>query len=462
MEKILKEVLRDTKPTEREREKLSEIAEDLVERAEKVGSSLNVSIEAKLVGSAPRNTWISGNQDIDLFLLFPADTPREELEENGLKIGKRISEGDYREQYAEHPYINTEIDGLNVDIVPCYDIEDPSNLKSSVDRSPHHQEYIEERLTPELSEQVILLKKFLEGIGAYGSELRINGFSGYLCELLILRYESFENLIKSASEWDSPHVIAPGDERSEDELKRVFPNQPLIYIDPVDHGRNVAAAVSKRNFAKFVRASQDFIRNPSKKFFFPNNPPSSKEKLQKIIKNRKTTLFMITFDIAFDLVPDIVYPQLRKTEKKLVDRLEEENFKTLRSDTLSEGDKAAILVELEVSELPPVRKHLGPPLEVDSEPFIQAHKDSEKKQAGPYINEDGRLVFELKREKTKGKEILKDALGSKKALGKHIAKSIDENGYEIVEGKETVETADELKALDFLGDYLTKCLPWYR
>lgn len=462
MEKVLKEVLTEIKPSKKEKEELSKVVKDLVEDAEKVVSSLEVPVKTKLVGSASRGTWLSGNQDIDLFLLFPPNTPREELEKKGLEIGKKISDGEYREQYAEHPYINTDIGGFDIDIVPCYDIEDPSKLKSSVDRSPHHQKYVEKRLSPELSDHILLLKKFLEGIGAYGSELRISGFSGYLCELLILHYESFQKIVESASEWSPPQVVAPDDERNEDELKRIFPDQPLIYIDPVDPGRNVAAAVSKKNFAMFVRASQDFLKNPRTEFFFPNSPPSSKEKLRKIIETRKTTLYMITFDIAFDLVPDIVYPQLRKTNRKLVESLEEKGFKTLRSGVWFEEDKAAVIIELEVSKFPPIRKHIGPPLGVDSEPFIKAHIDSGEKRAGPYINKDGRLVFELKREKTNGREILKNTLDKKEALGKHITRSINEKGYEIAAGKEVVETAEKLNALRFLGDYLTKCLSWYR
>jgi len=80
-------------------------------------------------------------------------------------LGRKLPKERETKQYAEHPYINAEIDGFDVDIVPCYDIDNPANIQSAVDRSPHHQEYIKGWLTPERKDQVLLLKKFLRGIG---------------------------------------------------------------------------------------------------------------------------------------------------------------------------------------------------------------------------------------------------------------------------------------------------------
>lgn len=462
MEKILEDVLKEIKPNEKERKRLSEVSENLIKKVEEIGSDFEIPIEPKLVGSAARGTWISGERDIDIFLLFPEDTPREVMEEKGLEIGRRVSEGKGREQYAEHPYIKTEIEGFDVDIVPCYDIENPTEIRSAVDRSPHHQEYIEGWLTPERKEEVLLLKKFLKGIEAYGSELKVHGFSGYLCELLIVHKESFTKLIESASEWGSKRVITIGDTRDPEELLERFPESPLIFTDPVDPNRNVAAAVSKENYATFIRACQSFLKNPKREFFFPNQPPTLPDELRRIMKERGTKILMVSLNISYDLVPDIVYPQLRKTERTLVRKLEEADFEVLRSEVWSKDQKAFILLELRVPELPRVRKHIGPPPEVDAEPFIQEHLNSDEKLAGPFINEEGRLVFELRRKPTQGKEALQNFLESPEGFGKHIQKSIPKEGYEILEDEEIVERAERLDALEFLGEYLNHCLPWYR
>ncbi len=462
MQDILKEVLRQIRPGEKERERFRETKDQLLEKAKQAISEFNLAVQPKIVGSTGRGTWLSGAHDIDLFLLFPEDTPRERLEEMGLELGKKISDGRGREQYAEHPYVNTEMDGFDVDIVPCYDLDDPTQIRSAVDRSPHHQRYIKNRLTSDKTDQVLLLKKFMKGIGAYGSELETQGFSGYLCELLVIHTGSFLDVIKSASEWNSKKIINKSNDRSREDLMKMFPDKPLIFVDPVDPGRNVAAAVSKKNYAKFIRASQSFLRNPKKEFFFPKKPPESKQDLKEIIKKRESRLLMIVTEIPYDLVPDIIYPQLRKTEKTLNRKLEKDKFEVLRSAVWTDEEKAILLFELEVSKVSKTRKHTGPPIDVESEPFVQKHMNSDEKLAGPYLNEEGRLIFELKRENTEAREVLEDALKSREGFGKHVKKSLKDKGYEIVENENTVNRAHEMDAMDFLGDYLTKSLPWYR
>ena len=56
-----------------------------------------------------------------------------------------------------------------------------------------------------LRDEVRVLKKFMKGIDTYGAEIKVGGFSGMLCETLILNYGSFEDTIKSASDWKKYH-----------------------------------------------------------------------------------------------------------------------------------------------------------------------------------------------------------------------------------------------------------------
>ncbi|MBS7613865.1 hypothetical protein KEJ48_06465, partial [Candidatus Bathyarchaeota archaeon] len=41
--------------------------------------------------------------------------------------------------------------------------------------------------------------KFAKGIGVYGADIKTGGFSGYLCELLIVSYGDFIKTVESAS-----------------------------------------------------------------------------------------------------------------------------------------------------------------------------------------------------------------------------------------------------------------------
>ena len=91
-----------------------------------------------VVGSIARNTWVRGDRDLDVFLLFPPYLPRETLEGVGLALARSIARKftkTFREKYAEHPYINATIDSIDVDLVPCYNVPSASCIQSAVDRT---------------------------------------------------------------------------------------------------------------------------------------------------------------------------------------------------------------------------------------------------------------------------------------------------------------------------------------
>lgn len=461
MDEILQAVLKRVRPTKAEQMRLQKVATNLLRRVEEVCAKLGVKAKPMLVGSAARGTWLRAERDIDIFILFPEDLSREELERAGLAVAREVAGRKGREKYAEHPYVTAEFGGFEVDLVPCYDIADARRIKSAVDRTPHHNRYIIERLTPELGDEVLLLKQFLSGIGVYGAELKVQGFSGYLSELLVLYYRSFKNVVVAASSWSPGTFIDFTNSYADpEEAKALFAGQPLIVIDPVDANRNVAAALSKQNFATFVRACQDFLRNPHIRFFFPRptkllSPKEIKEKMRQ----RGTTFICITFKSP-EVVPDILYPQLRKTERALIARLSRSGFEVFRSDVWSNG-RSIILLELSIAKLPSVRLHTGPPITVEVGDFIKKHLRSKNKFAGPFMDAEGRLVFEIKRELTSAKEVVEQALTERSAFGKHVAEAIAD-GYEIYEGEEIARLCMDAAIRKFISEYIARCLPWYR
>ena len=128
-------------------------------------------------------------------------------------------------------------------------------------------------ITVLMKKPVILLKKFLKGVGVYGAEIKVGGFSGYLCELLIIHYGSFLNLLKSVVNWRWRRKRIVIDIEKSYEKKGVDPTQvfdsPLIVIDPIDDRRNVASALREDRLSEFIAAAKAFLRNPSEHFFFP-------------------------------------------------------------------------------------------------------------------------------------------------------------------------------------------------
>jgi tRNA nucleotidyltransferase (CCA-adding enzyme) len=458
---VLITALKRIKPSEAERRRLKKVAYLLLERVDRACKRLNVPARAMLVGSAARGTWLRSERDIDVFILFSEELSREELEKNGLAVARGVAGKQGREQYAEHPYITTEFEGFDVDLVPCYDVVDPSKIKSAVDRTPYHNRYIKERLTPKLADEVLLLKQFILGAGAYGAELKVQGFSGYLCELLIMHYRSFKETIDAASKWSQGTIVdIESSYPDQAEAKALFQGQPLIVIDPVDANRNVAAAVSMQNFATFIRACQDFMKKPSTRFFFPRRVKRlTKRNVEIMLSRRRTHPFCIVFKSP-NVVADMLYPQLRKTERALVAVLERAGFEVVRSDVWANG-KSIILVELAASKLPNVQIHVGPPIEVNVGDFVKTHLGSKRKFAGPFIDSYGRLIFELEREQTDARAVLEKALTERASFGRHVAVALAK-GHEILEGKTISKLCADKKSCEFISEYLTRCLPWYR
>ena len=105
---------------------------------------------------------------------------------------------------------------------------------------------------------VRILKKFWQHIEVYGAEIAKEGFSGYVTEVLIFYFGSFEKTIKKISELKKGQVIGKSTKKFD---------SPIVIIDPVDNNRNLGTAISMDNLGRFVLASRVFLKKPSKKFF---------------------------------------------------------------------------------------------------------------------------------------------------------------------------------------------------
>ena len=432
IKRICREVIERIRPDEEERKKVKAVAEHIIAELNKKALEMGIEAHAISVGSTARNTWISGEADIDVFIMFPEDVPEEELKKKGLALAKSISDR-YEERYASHPYIHAyfrDTEGrteYEVDLVPCFSVKAASLLKSAVDRTPFHNEYVVKRISG-LEEEVLLLKQFLKCRGVYGSEQRRKGFSGYLCELLCIRYPSFVELLRHASKWKYG-------ERIDIEGRGTYKGEgkdPLIVIDPVDPNRNVAAAVSLDSFCRLIDAARDFLACPDASFFaLAEEKAMTKAEFVKLIKERGTELVMVLFE-APDVVEDVLFPQLRKAEASVKSMIERNGFTVYRSDVSIGGDKAFLIFELLVWCLPGVKRHVGPPvtLKHHSELFKSKYKPL---SFGKRI-ENGRYVVEVKRKYTDVADLLKHELKSC-GLGKQVSEAIDK-GYEVLKNEE--------------------------
>ena len=434
-ESVVADVRSRVVPKEAEVEELEAAVADLTARARAAIDDLPVDAETKLVGSTARGTWLSGDRDIDLFVLFSPDLDRRDLERYGLEVGHAVLPTGH-EEYAEHPYVKGEHRGFDVDCVPCYAVERASDIQSAVDRTPFHTAYLEERIEP-LTDDVRIGKAFLSGIGVYGSDLRTKGFSGFLTELLVLEYGGFEPFITAAAEWSPPVRFDP-----EGHGERQF-DDPLVVIDPTDPERNVAAVCSTRNVARLIHYARELSATPRIELFEEADPePLSADELRGIVEERGTTPVAIRFETPA-IVDDQLYPQLEKSLTGVEGALDRAGFSPLRS-TCFAADEAVLLVECSVSKLSAVTQHEGPPVGVreHAERFYEAYDTSGV--TGPFINDEGRYVIEQRRPERTPAELIEREL-FEISLGPHIESALKEE-YEILAGTEISRVAAQFGA----------------
>jgi tRNA nucleotidyltransferase (CCA-adding enzyme) len=408
---IAREVIRRVKPSVKDADHLRGIAKDIIARLDAGAAAMGLDVYAIHVGSTARDTWLKGRKDIDIFLMFPPDTPREKLELSGLALARSLS-GDCEERYAEHPYIKATYEGYSIDLVPCFRVPDPAHIQSAVDRSPFHNTYVLAHING-LTDEARLLKQFMHGVGVYGSELKTTGFSGYLCELLIIRYGSFLETVRAGANLYQSAVIDIEGRMD----KTVKHPEPLIVVDPVDPRRNVAAALSEQKLYELVDACRRFLPAPSIEFFFPpDNEPLDEAELLAEMSRRSTLLVAVAFRSP-DVVEDTLFPQLRKAAESVAGLVDRHEFKVFERDVWAEAGWSALVLELLVWKLPDVERHLGPPLEQRE----HAAKFLEK-YPGTYVY-GFRYAVNLPRQHTDAVELI-DAKLKDCGLGKNVATAI--------------------------------------
>ncbi|WP_254762970.1 CCA tRNA nucleotidyltransferase [Natrinema marinum] len=434
LERVVAEIRAAVTPDEDERARLREVADRLIDRAERAATDLCADADVLQVGSTARDTWISGDRDIDVFVRFPPDLDRETLEAYGLEVGHETLPAGH-EEYAEHPYVKGTVEGFDVDVVPCFRLESATEIRSAVDRTPFHTRYLQARLDDDLAGDVRVTKQFLTGIGVYGSDLRTQGFSGYLTELLVCEYGGFRPLLEAAADWQPPVELDP-----EDHGRASF-GDPLVVIDPTDPERNVAAVCSPANVARLQHYARAFLDDPrTDSFESVECDPLTEADLRNHLARRATTPVAVRFD-APDLVEDQLYPQLRKSLAGITQGLDDRGFDVFRATTFAD-ETAAVFAELAVSERPAVERHEGPPVSVRDHAtgFYSAYAD-DPDAYGPFIEGD-RYVTERDREFTTARAFLESDRLFDVGLGAHVETAL-EDGYEVLVGEEIAALLDE-------------------
>lgn len=365
IDSIIQEATESSVPSKPKQSKLEKISKEI---QKEIANFRDNRISRVLVGgSFAKGTWLENDTDIDFFVMIEPNVERVEFEELGKSVGYHALKK-YKPylRYSEHPYVEGKVDGTRINIVPCYKVE-KNKWKSAADRSPFHTEFMQAKLNEKLKSQVRVLKKFLKAVGIYGSQIAVSGFSGYVTEVLILKYGSFKGVLQVFSDLEPNHIISidPPNE------KVIGFTSPIIIIDPIDSNRNLGAAISANCVAKFVLASRLFLRNPSIEFMRKSRRPNA-----KILNQIESNLLIVEFNIQ-KRSPDILWGQLKRKLTSISKMLSNSRFEIIKKFCFTDEEKHAVFIfMIEFANLPKISINRGP------EVYLKAETDSYIKKRG--------------------------------------------------------------------------------
>ena len=419
---VLKQAKKLVVPSPAETAKISRLARELLRKTRRAAKRFPRVREVLMGGSFAKGTWLPKHVDLDVFVRFDPATPVEQFEKMGLDIGSAATRGyPMGKKYAQHPYTEATIEGIRVNIVPCFDVK-AGEWMSAADRSPYHVELIE-GLTEDRKNQIRLLKLFMNGVGVYGAEIQRQGFSGYVAEVLVIKHGDFESVVR----WFADYNI-PADEG-------IF-----SLPDPVDEGRDLGIAVSGHSLGTMVLACREFLRRPSLAYFG--------EMKGKVHTSLDENVYAVLFSHRI-MSEDTLWGELRKTLKHVVRHVEAQGFGIARAMGASDNiSRSAILLIPEFTELPAVEQRVGPTVDrrKDVESFISTNS---RQSRLVWVDDDARVRLLRPRRYTRLPDLLEDLVkGKARPIGasKEIEDGMKKNGI-VLRGRTLARAASSSKWL---------------
>ena len=361
-------------PNNIQRKKVDKIANQVFSLVNREAEKQKSIVSVHFGGSYAKETWTPEKIDIDIFVKFKKTT----TEKNFEKIGKKIGFDSLKKfkpyvRYSEHPFVEANIDGVGVNVVPCYDIK-KGEWKSAADRSTFHTEFMSEKLTGLMKDDIRILKCFLKINGMYGAEIAKQGFSGYVCEVLVYYLGSFDGVLKKIAKLQNNEIIG--------ESPRKF-ESPLIIIDPIDRNRNLGAAISIQNVTNFILIARNFLKKNSISYF------KQKSKMKISLELAKNIL-IVNFNYK-KRSDDIIYGQIKRASNSIESQMIKEGFNVLRNDVVAyDENKASLLFLLESLKISKNEIRTGPDVFSNdfSSKFININA---KKSKLMWTDKDGKL-----------------------------------------------------------------------
>ena len=144
----------------------------------------------------------------------------------------------------------------------------------------------------------------------YGAEISTKGFSGYVSEVLIIKFGSFLSVLDYFSNFTIDKRIISLDNIfvNDEKLQKKF-DSFLIILDPIDSNRNLGTAISSLSAGTLIQSSRVFLKNPTNDFFIEIQKVGLVD--QSIINQFSSNILIVEFKFSFRAA-DIIWGQLTK------------------------------------------------------------------------------------------------------------------------------------------------------
>ncbi len=386
MKEVLKKAFEKIKPSKQEELEVKKISKQILNKIR------IKNVKPVLGGSGEKGTWLRDTHDIDIYVKFD----QKKYDNNDIsRILKKALKKAFRKVDTLHgsrDYYRVYKEGYTIEIVPILNIKKVTEAKNITDVSPFHADWVKKHGK---GDEIRLAKAFCRAQDCYGAESYIRGFSGYVLEILVIHYGSFERFVKNVAKWKPKEFIDP--EKHGVKLNKAKTYSPLILIDPVQSDRNAAAALSKEKYNKLIQAAKKFLQQPSIEAF--EKKEITLEDLKKKAKDKTLILLEVK---PLRGKEDVIGANLVKALEYLRRQLIFEDFKVY--DYNWKWDKKALFwLILDKEELPEFKEHQGPKLEQKKhvENFKQKNKDYE------IYEKNGRVYAKTPRTYRKPEELIK-------------------------------------------------------
>ncbi|MBU0614988.1 MAG: CCA tRNA nucleotidyltransferase [Nanoarchaeota archaeon] len=348
---------------------------------------------AVIGGSAAKDTWLKDAHDADIFVMFDYAKYSTKSDKLSDLLEKQLKKAYPKLQrlHGSRDYFQVKIDGFTYEIIPILNIKKADQAKNITDISPLHAKWVNRY--PKIKDQIRLTKAFCKAGNIYGAESYISGFSGYVCEILTIYYGSFQKLIKAASKWEKKPIIDIEKYHKGKnvmlELNKSKLLSPIVIIDPVQAGRNAAAAISHEIYDQFISKAREFLKKPSLDFFIKKD--TTAQDLEKKAKNNDLIVLHVK---NLEGKQDVVGCKLLKVLSFLDYHLSRHDFKVLDKGLVFTGSDSILYIITKKEIKPATIIHQGPPISATAfvKDFKKKHKNTFTKGNVTYAKDERKYL----------------------------------------------------------------------